>query len=301
MLLGHRALAVDAVEHGEAEIEQLVHRRTRAARAGAQPQHRPLRRDHARGEFVEFGIRRRARRRQRQHEIVEDRRPLDRHALQIDRHLDADRASRRRQRIHRRAGQHADRLLRGAHAIGALRHRAQHAKLVRRVVHGAHLAIDEFRRGLAGDVQHGRAGEARLDQPADGVRRARPGGGEDHAQAAGDACVAVRHVRAAQLAARHDEADGVAPADCIQHRDVVHRGDAERGGDAALREEFGHQVADGVIARHRHAPARCCDAGAGGLVRQPRFGLVHQTRLPHCGALAMVGEASGGTGDGNPD
>ena len=29
MLLGDRALAVDAVEHGEAEIEQLVHGRTR--------------------------------------------------------------------------------------------------------------------------------------------------------------------------------------------------------------------------------------------------------------------------------
>ena len=112
------------------------------------------------------------------------------------------------------------------------------------------LAIDEFRRGLAGDVQHRRAGEARLDQSADGVRRARPGGREDHAEPAGDARIAVRHVRAAEFAARHDEADGVAPADRIQHRDVVHRGDAERGGHAALREEFGHQIADGVVARH---------------------------------------------------
>ena len=71
-----------------------------------------------------------------------------------------------------------------------------------------------------------------------------------HAETAGDAGVAVRHVRAAEFAARHHEADGVAPADRIQHRDVVHRGDAERGGHAALREEFGHQIADGVIARH---------------------------------------------------
>ena len=41
------------------------------------------------------------------------------------------------------------------------------------------LAIDEFRRGLAGDVQHGRAGEARLDQSADGVRRTWSGRGEN--------------------------------------------------------------------------------------------------------------------------
>ncbi len=113
------------------------------------------------------------------------------------------------------------------------------------------LAIDEFGRGLAGDVQHRRAGEARLDQAADGVRRTGSGGREDHAQAAGDAGIAVGHVRAAEFAARHHEADGVAPADRVQHRDVVHRGDAERGGDAALRQELGDQIADGVVARHR--------------------------------------------------
>ncbi len=73
-------------------------------------------------------------------------------------------------------------------------------------------------------------------------------------EAAGNAGIAVRHVRAAEFAACHHEADGVAPADRIQHRDVVHRGDAERGGDAALREEFGHQIADGVVARHLELP-----------------------------------------------
>ena len=155
MLFRDDALAVDAVDHGEAEIEQLVHGRARAARAGTQPQHRTLRRNDARGKFVEFGIRRRARRRQRQHEVVEDGGTFDRRALQVDRHLHADRTGRRRQRIHRGAGQHADRLLRRADAIGALGHRAQHAELIRRVVHRAHLAVDEFRRCLAGDVQHG--------------------------------------------------------------------------------------------------------------------------------------------------
>ena len=49
--------------------------------------------------------------------------------------------------------------------------------------------------------------------------------------------------------ARHHEADGVTPADHVRYRDVAHRGDAEGGGPAALREEFGHQIAHGVIAR----------------------------------------------------
>ncbi len=71
MLFGDGALAVDAVDHGEAQIEQLVHAGARATRTGPQPQHRPLRRHDARGEFVEFGVGGRARRRQRQHEIVE--------------------------------------------------------------------------------------------------------------------------------------------------------------------------------------------------------------------------------------
>ena len=269
MLFRNRALAVVAAEHGEAEIEQLVHRGTGAARAAAQPQHRPLRRNDARGEFVEFGIGRRARRRQRQHEIVEDRGALDRRALQVDRHLHADRTGRRRQRIHRGAGQHADRLLRRTYAIGRLGDRAQHAQLVRRIVHRAHFAIDEFRRCLAGDVQHRRAGEARLDQAADGVRRSWAGGREDHAKPAGDAGIAVGHVRAAEFAARHHEADGVAPADRIQHRDVVHRGDAERGGHAALREEFGDQIADGVITRHRGLLFVAREAGAAPFARQP--------------------------------
>ena len=254
MLLGDGALAVDAVDRGEAEIEQLVHCRARPACAGTEPQHRPLRRHDARGKFVKFAVRRRARRRQRQHEIVEDGRALDRRALQIDRHLDADRAGRRRQSVHRGTGQHADCLLRGADAIGTLRDRAQHAELIRRVVHGADLAIDELRRGLTGDVQHGCAGEARLDQTTDGIRRTWSGGGENHTETAGDARIAVGHVGAAQFAARHDEADGVAPTDRIQHRDVVHGGDAERGGDAALREEFRHQIADGIIARHLALP-----------------------------------------------
>ncbi len=193
---------------------------------------------------------RRARRRQGQDEVVENGGAFDRGALQIDRHFDADRSGRRGQCIDRGAGQHADCLLRGADAIRGLGDRAQHAELIGCVVHGAHLAIDEFRRGLAGDVQYGGAGEACLDQAADGVCRSWSGGREDHAEATGDAGIAVRHVRAAQFAARHDEADGVAPANRIQHGNVVHRGNTERGGDAALRQEFGYEISDGIIACH---------------------------------------------------
>jgi len=176
MLFRDRALAVDAVEHGEAKIEQLVHGRTCAACAGPQPKHRPLRRDNTRGQFVQFGVRRRARRRHRQYEIVEDRGTLDRHALNVDRYFHADRSGRRRQRVYCGTAQHADRLLRRADAIRGLGHRTQHAELIGCVVHRAHLAVDELSRRLSRDVQHRGAGEARLDQSADRVRRTRSGG-----------------------------------------------------------------------------------------------------------------------------
>ena len=115
---------------------------------------------------------------------------------------------------------------------------------------GAEFAVGEAGRGVAGDVQDGRVGEMRLYQAADGVRRAGAGGGEEHAQAAVHAGVPVGHVQAAELPARHHEADGVAPADRIEHRDVVDGRDAERGGYAARGQEFGDEIADGVVAGH---------------------------------------------------
>ena len=77
---------------------------------------------------------------------------------------------------------------------------------------------------------------------------------------AGDARIGIRHMPAAHLAPRHEVADGVAPADAVQHRDVVHRDDAEAGGDADAREEFGDQVAD-IVGAVRHGASRLLPVG----------------------------------------
>ena len=92
----------------------------------------------------------------------------------------------------------------------------------------------------------GRAGEARFHEASHRVRGTRPGAAEQHAEAAGDARVAVGHVARAHLAARHDEMDRVAPPDAVEHRDVVHGNDAERGRHAARTEKFRDQVANVV-------------------------------------------------------
>ena len=186
MLFRHRALAVDAVEHGEAEIEQLVQRRAGVARAATDPQHRPFRRDDARGEFVEFAHRTAC---AAAAAAARNCRSIAGRSIGVRcRSIGTSTLTGPvggGQCIDGGTGQHADGLLRGANAIRALAYRAQHAELIGRVVHRAQLAIDEFGGGLAGDVQHGGAGETRLDQAADGVRGARAGGGKDDAETAG--------------------------------------------------------------------------------------------------------------------
>jgi hypothetical protein len=114
-------------------------------------------------------------------------------------------------------------------------------------VDGAHATIDEFGGGLAGDVQNRRAGKPSLDQPADGVGRTGTGGGEDHAQALVYPGIAISHVSAAKLTTGHHEADGVAPADRVQHRDVVNGRDAEDIRNAAGGEELGDEIGNGIV------------------------------------------------------
>src|SRR4028118_1163768 len=58
---------------------------------------------------------------------------------------------------------------------------------------------------------------------------------------------------APRRAPRHHVAEGVAPPDAVQHRDVVDRDDAEAGGNPDPRQELRHQVAD-VVAALRHGP-----------------------------------------------
>jgi len=96
--------------------------------------------------------------------------------------------------------------------------------------------------------------EARLDQRAGGVRRARPGAGEQYTEAAVDPRISVRHMTATGLAARRHEADRVAPADRVEHRNIVDRYDAERGLDPAMLEELGDQIADGKRFGHGISP-----------------------------------------------
>ncbi len=207
--------------------------------------------------------------------------------LDIDRDLDADGPGRHGQRVGGGACQHADRVVGCAHAVGRLRNTFQHGELVERLVHRAHLAIGVFAVGVAGEVQHGRAGHARLEQAADGVGRARPGAGYDDAELSGRAGIAVCHVRGAHFAARGDEAHHVAPADGVQQRQIVHRCDAEHGarpaGGDELRDEIGHRViirhdrpppASGLLHRpcpiFRPAPRACARPGPAGCGRAAR-------------------------------
>ena len=105
-------------------------------------------------------------------------------------------------------------------------------------------------RRLPGDVEQGRAGNPRLDQPADRVGRPRSGAGEDHAEAVRTARIAVGHVGRPRLAARHDEADGVAPRQGVEHRHVMDRDHAEGMVDAGTLQRRGHQFADGHSVVH---------------------------------------------------
>ena len=250
MALGDRAFAVMAVHQSKTEVQQLVHRPRRLARARPDPQHRPFRRQHPRRQLIHLHPTRLSAGGQGQHEIVQHRGTGDLLALQVDRDFHTHRPGRRGQRIRCRARQDAQRVLRRADAPGGFGNGPQHAELVDGVVDGAHFAVGVAGGRHTGEVQDGGAGETRLDQSADRVGRAGAGGGEDHAQTARHARVAVGHMHAAHFAARHHEADGVAPADRVQHGNIVHGGDAEGGGDAAGGQELGNQIADGVVAGH---------------------------------------------------
>jgi len=89
-------------------------------------------------------------------------------------------------------------------------------------MHSAQVTVDMPGRGLAGDVQHRGAGEARLHQPRHRIGRPGPGGGEEHAQGARHPGIGIGHMRAAHLAARHDVAHGIALAERVEHRNIVH-------------------------------------------------------------------------------
>ena len=250
MILRHRAAAVPACDHAETQVQQPRGFLTGVLGAVAQPQQRTLGGHDAGGEFVQLRGGRRARRRQRQHEIVQDRRAVDLLTLQIDRHLDADRPHRRGQSIDGGAGQHTDCALRGPYPVGGFADRAHHAELIHGIMDGAHFAVGVAARGVPGDVQNRGAGELCLDQAADRVGRSRTGGREDDTEPTVHAGIAVRHMRTAQFASRHHEADGVAPADRVQHRNVVNGCDAKGRGHAARGQELGNQVADGVVRSH---------------------------------------------------
>src|SRR6201996_5496198 len=87
---------------------------------------------------------------------------------------------------------------------------------------------------LPGDEQHGRRGEARLEQARHGVGRAWSGAGDDHAQFSGGARVAVSGMSGGLLVSYPDRRDGAAPRDGVVHRQVVHAHDAEDMADAEL-------------------------------------------------------------------
>ena len=117
-------------------------------------------------------------------------------------------------------------------------------------MHRADISINEACRGLASNVQHRASRKARFHQARDGIGHAWPRAGEDHAQMAGHARIGIRHMRAAHLSARLHIAQTIALADCIQHRNIMHGHNAEDGRNTNLRQEFRHQIGDGIFLSH---------------------------------------------------
>ena len=179
MVLGDDPAPVPGTDRAEAELQQ--RHRLGAGGLGAIAEPAASAASRARGSPPPRPAppRRAAGRGDRQHQRVELRRARDGGALDVDRDLDADGAHRRGQRQGRGAGQHAERFLRRTHPEGGLRDRRQHRRLARHVVHRAHVAVEVFRGGLAGDVQHRAAGELRL-RPGPGTVLAAPGPVEEN-------------------------------------------------------------------------------------------------------------------------
>ena len=148
MVLRHRAAAVEAVDHGEAQIEQPAISAAGLARPGADPQHRPLRARSTRAaSSSSSAVGRRRGRRDRQYETVQHRRALDLHALQIDRHFDADRTRRRRERLRRRHGSAPQAPAAPSESDRPILHTERiMPSWSYGIMHRAHLAIGEFRR-----------------------------------------------------------------------------------------------------------------------------------------------------------
>ena len=121
-------------------------------------------------------------------------------------------------------------------------------------MHRADISINEACGSLPGDMQHGAAGKTRFHQARDGIGHAWPRAGEDHAQMAGDARIGISHMRAAHLTTRLHIAQTIALADRIQHRNIMHGHNTEDGRNTDLRQEFRHQIGDGVFLGHGAAP-----------------------------------------------
>ena len=67
---------------------------------------------------------------------------------------------------------------------------------------------------------------------------------------AGDARIGIGHMRTAHFAPRLHIAQAVALADCIQHRNIMHGHNTEDGRNTNLRQEFRHQIGNGVFLGH---------------------------------------------------
>ena len=108
------------------------------------------------------------------------------------------------------------------------------------------IGADQLAADLAGDADDGDRVEHRRRQAGDHVGRARARRGDGHADLAGRARIAVRHVRGALLVPHQDVADRV-----VEHR-VVGRQDgaagiAEDARDAFARERFPKDLRAGLL------------------------------------------------------
>jgi hypothetical protein len=263
MVLRNRAAAVPTADRRDAEIDQRPHGGRITLGPVADPEEWALRRRHDLGQRSERRLIGSDRRRPRQGQGIEIGRARDLGALDIDRDFDADRATRRRHRILHRPGQDAQRLARREDPVRGLADRGEHRRLAGHVVDRPHITVQHPGRRLSGDVEQRRSGEPRLDQGRHGIRRSRPGAGDQNAQPALHAGISVGHVPPAILAAGGDETDGVAAADGVQRRDVVHRDDAEHRLHLHPLQKVGDQVAHHIFFGHCHPPVglSICFAG----------------------------------------
>ena len=167
-------------------------------------------------------------------------------ALEVGGDLDGDGAGGGGEGVGCGGAEGVEDLVRGQGPVNGFADGGEHGALARQVVDGAGVTAEEAGGGLAGDVEHGAAGEPGFDQAGDGVGGAWAGAGDEHAEGSGNAGVAVGHVAAAHLATGGDEADGVAAADGVEDGDVVDGDDAEGGGHPGGGQELRDEVADGV-------------------------------------------------------